>query len=243
MNQEILAIIPARSGSKGLIDKNILPLNSHPLLTYSVGAALGSELITRVIVSTDSSKYADIAINYGAEVPFLRPDNLADDKATDLQVFEHCLKQLEVNEGYSPDFVVQLRPTSPIRPSGLIDECIKKLVDSDFDSLRVVTESPLSPYKVWRIGKDEQLTQLLDSEEFFEPYNMPRQKLPKVFWQVGTLDIIRSEIIKNMHSMSGERIMSYIISPEIAVDIDDLRSFKLAEEIIKTKNIKIFEDK
>jgi CMP-N,N'-diacetyllegionaminic acid synthase len=242
MKLSIVAIIPARSGSKGLINKNILPLNGHPLIAYSIKAARDSELIDRVIVNTDSVEIAKIAESYGAEIPFIRPDELAEDYSLDFDVFHHCLKKLSGSEGYMPDYVVQLRPTSPIRTPDLIDNCIKKIQKFKFDSLRVVTESPLTPYKMWNIGNDGELIQLINDNSIKEPYNKPRQKLPKTYWQVGALDVIKASTILDKNSMTGDSIMSYIIPQEIAIDIDDMKAFKISEELIKTEKFIYFEN-
>ncbi len=116
---EILALIPARGGSKGIPRKNIRSFAGYPLIAWSIAAAKQSELVTRVIVSTDDEEIAAVARECGAETPFLRPAEFAQDNTTDLPVFEHALQWLEENEGYQPEIVVQLRPTSPIRPRGL----------------------------------------------------------------------------------------------------------------------------
>jgi CMP-N-acetylneuraminic acid synthetase len=122
---EILAIIPARGGSKGIPRKNIRSFASWPLIAWSIAAAKQSAYVTRVIVSTDDEEIAAVAREYGAETPFLRPAEFAQDKSTDMPLFEHALAWLAEHEGYQPEVVVQLRPTSPIRPRGLIDDAIK----------------------------------------------------------------------------------------------------------------------
>lgn len=230
---EVLGIIPARGGSKGLPNKNILPLSGHPLIAYSIKAAIDSNLITKIVVSTDSETIAEIAKSYGAEVPFLRPAALAADLSRDLEVFQHALHWLDQNQGYRPDLVVQLRPTSPIRPTKLIDEAIQKLWKSDADSLRVVTSSPVTPFKMWLADDENEIMRpLLTIKDIPEPFNEPRQNLPQTFWQIGTLDVIRPEVILEKNSMSGMRILPIIVGNELAVDIDDLQSFRKAEEII-----------
>src|SRR5512140_3943973 len=113
---DTLAIIPARGGSKGIPRKNIRDVAGYPLIAYSIAAGLQARTVTRVIVSTDDEEIAAVAREWGAETPFLRPAEFAQDKTTDLPVFEHALKWLEEVEGYHPDVIVQLRPTSPIRP-------------------------------------------------------------------------------------------------------------------------------
>lgn len=232
--RNVLALIPARGGSKGLPDKNILPLAGHPLIAYSIQAALDSPGITRVIVSTDSPEIAEVARRYGAEVPFLRPAEYAQDHSLDLDVFIHALFWLQENEGYTPELVVQLRPTSPIRYVDDMENCIQKLIQHpEADSLRVVTPSFHTPYKMWRLDEaGTYLNPLLTLENTPDSYNQPRQSLPTVYWQIGTLDVIRPRAILEKGSMSGEQILAYVVSQEQAIDIDDLASFQRAEAYI-----------
>lgn len=232
---EILAIIPARGGSKGLPGKNTRLLNGHPLIAYSILAAKSSKHITRVIVSTDSNEIADVAKNYGAEIPFLRPDEFAQDLSTDLDVFKHALDYLEQTEKYIPDLVVQLRPTSPIRFVHDIDLCIDKMIkNKTVDSLRIVTEAPITPYKMWVIDDTEKpMKPLLKVEGIAEPYNEPRQRLPKAYWQIGTLDVIKRDVIMKDNSMSGTSILPHIVEQKFAIDIDDINSFIKAEEVMR----------
>lgn len=234
--KEVLALIPARAGSKGLPNKNILPLLGHPLIAYSIRAALDSPMVTRTIVSTDSEQIALEAQNYGAEVPFIRPTEYATDSSTDLDVFLHALDLLELREGYKPDLVVQLRPTSPIRFSWYIEGGIEQLSHSNADSLRTISIAPVTPYKMWVLTENNIIHPLLNSQGIEEPYNQPRQKLPPVYWQTGTLDVIRTDTIVKQKSMSGQAISSLIIPNKFAVDIDDSDSFQKAEEVIKQSN-------
>jgi len=235
---EILAVIPARGGSKGLPGKNVRPLAGHPLIAYSVEAARKTLGVTRIICSTDDAEIAEVAKQYGAEVPFLRPAHLAQDMSTDLEVFVHLLEELKRTEGYVPDFVIQLRPTSPIRRVSDIEYCIEQmLVHPEADSLRVITESPNTPYKMWRLPADDSadpfLLPLLPAPDGYpEPYNEPRQRLPKTYWQVGTLDVIRTKTITELHSMSGRKILPHVISTDLAIDIDDITSFDKATGIL-----------
>src|SRR6187455_3245567 len=136
---EILALIPARGGSKGIPRKNIRNFAGYPLIAWSIAAAKRSALVTRILVSTDDEQIAAVAREWGAETPFLRPAELALDKTTDLPVFEHVLKWLEEVEAYRPDVVVQLRPTSPLRPITMVDDAIHVLLDhKDADCVRGV---------------------------------------------------------------------------------------------------------
>lgn len=232
--QKILAIIPARSGSKGLPGKNIKPLLHHPLLAYSIKAAQESKRINRITVNTDSAEIAAIAKTYNAEIPFLRPAALAGDESTDLDVFLHQLEWMQVHENYTPDLVVQLRPTSPVRFVHWIDDAIEKMMQHNADSLRALSEAPVTPYKMWLVDDTATVMHpLLEMHNMTEPYNQPRQKLPVVYWQVGTLDIIRTDVIMQKQSMSGDKILPFIIAKKYAIDIDDIDSFHKAEEIIQ----------
>jgi N-acylneuraminate cytidylyltransferase len=229
---EVLAIVPARGGSKGLPRKNLVDFLGRPLVTWSIEAGLRSRLVNRVVVSTDDDEIADCALQAGAEVPFRRPAEFASDDATDLPVFAHALEWHAREEGYVPELVVQLRPTSPVRPPGLVDEGIERLTaDPDADSLRVVCEPANNPFKMWRLG-ERYLEPLVDSG-ITEQYNRPRQELPKVYWQIGTLDVIRTATITQMQSMSGRRILPMIVDSTIAVDIDDARSLAHAESVAR----------
>ncbi|MBI1855503.1 MAG: acylneuraminate cytidylyltransferase family protein, partial [Chloroflexi bacterium] len=125
---EILALIPARGGSKGIPRKNIRSFAGYPLIAWSIAAAKQSGLVTRIIVSTDDDEIAAVAREWGAETPFMRPTELAQDKTLDLPVFEHALKWLAENENYKPDVLIQLRPTSPIRPRDLVDDAVRILL-------------------------------------------------------------------------------------------------------------------
>jgi len=230
---EVLSIIPARGGSKGLPGKNTRPLAGHPLVSYSIAAGLQASLVDRVICSTDSQEIADIALRYGAEVPFLRPAELAEDESPDIDAFQHLIQQLKQIENYRPDIIVQLRPTCPVRQPGQVDDGVQLLVDNPkTDSIRGVTSSPATPYKMWRIGNDI-LEPLLTIEGIPEPFNMPRQALPEVYWQTGTLDIMRTSVIE-AGSMTGTEIRPFIVDQEHAVDIDHLEDFMRAERVIST---------
>jgi len=230
----ILAIIPARGGSKGLPGKNIKPLLNHPLLAYSIKAAQESALITRTIVNTDAEEIAEVAKTYESEI-FFRPAELGNDDTKDIDVFLHQLDHLKETENYIPDYVVQLRPTSPIRFTGMIDTAINQLIESGADSVRVVTESPLTPYKMWVVNNnnDGAMEPLLRLTDIAEPFNEPRQKLPVIYWQVGTLDVIKTSVITVQKSMSGKKILPYIIDKKYALDIDDVTNFYKAEELIQ----------
>ncbi|MFN7036640.1 MAG: cytidylyltransferase domain-containing protein [Bellilinea sp.] len=231
---EVLAVIPARGGSKGIPRKNIRSFAGHPLIAYSIAAALQSHRVTRVIVSTDDPEIAEVARSYGAEAPFLRPAELAQDSTLDLPVFQHALAWLTANEAYAPDVVVQLRPTSPIRPVGLVDEAVRILLEHpEADSVRGVVPAGQNPHKMWRIDlQSGQMKNLLDVPGVAEPYNAPRQILPPVYWQTGHIDVIRPATILEKNSMSGEVILPVMIDPRYTVDIDSLSDWARAEWLV-----------
>ncbi|KAA0281135.1 MAG: acylneuraminate cytidylyltransferase [Chloroflexi bacterium] len=230
----ILAIIPARGGSKGIPRKNIRPFAGYPLIAWSIAAAKQSSLVTRIIVSTDDEEIASVAREWGAETPFLRPAELAQDKTTDLPVFEHAFKWLEEIEGYHPDVVVQLRPTSPIRPRTMVDEAVNVLLNhEDADCVRGVVPAAQNPFKMWRFnGEEKPLSQLLEVPGIAEPYNAPRQVLPPVYWQTGHIDAIRASTIVNKKSLTGDIVYPLVIDPKFTVDIDTLADWAKYEAVI-----------
>lgn len=236
---EVLAVVQARGGSKGLPRKNLRSLKGHPLVAYSIASGLAARSVTRVIMSTDDEEIAEVAKHYGAEVPFLRPAELAHDDTPDFPLFDHALGWLKANEGYRPTAVVQLRPTTPLRPCGMIDEAVTMLLaDLSADCVRGMTVPKQTPYKMWRAGDDGYALPLMQGE-FVEPYNMPRQQLPTTYWQTGHVDVIRSETITNLKSLTGRRVRSLIIDGDYCVDIDSLADFDLAERTIAQKNLQI----
>lgn len=219
---EVLAIIPARGGSKGIPRKNIRDFAGYPLIAYSIAAARQAETVTRVIVSTDDEEIAATARAYEAETPFLRPAEFAQDNTTDLPVFQHALAWLAEHESYQLDVVVQLRPTSPIRPRGLVDDAVRSLLaHPEADSVRGVVPSGQNPHKMWRIDTQSgHMKALLEVPGIPEPYNAPRQKLPPVYWQTGHIDAIRPAAILEKNSMSGDVILPLLIDSRYTVDID-----------------------
>jgi YrbI family 3-deoxy-D-manno-octulosonate 8-phosphate phosphatase len=228
---EVLAIVPARGGSKGIPRKNIRPFAGHPLIAYSIAAARQADSVTRVIVSTDDEEIAAVARDESAETPFLRPPQLARDDSPDLPVFQHALQWLAENEGYHPDVVVQLRPTSPIRPKDCVDAAVHALLSHpDADSVRGVVPAGQNPHKMWRLPQDGDgpMKNLLEIAGVDEPYNAPRQSLPPVYWQTGHIDAIRAGTLLG-GSMSGKTIFPLLIDPRYSVDLDNLTDWARAE--------------
>lgn len=230
---EVLAVIPARSGSKSVKDKNIREIAGKPMIAYSIEHGLASKKINRVIVSTDSERYADIARQYGAEVPFLRPAEYAKDDSLDLEVFEHALQFLKETEGYVPDLIVQLRPTYPIRRIKDIDAMVEIMEkDSSIDSVRCIAPAKEIPYKMWLKEENNEIKPLMTNIP--ECYNMPRQKLPKVYYQNACIDVIRTSVITDRHSMSGKKIVGYEMDENF--DIDTEEEFVRAAEFVAAQN-------
>jgi CMP-N,N'-diacetyllegionaminic acid synthase len=216
----VFSLIPARGGSKGIPRKNISPLAGKPLLAHSIEYSLNSPKVDRTIVSTDDPEIAEIAKNFGAETPFLRPTEFAQDDTTDLPVFLHAIEWFKKNEDIVPDLWVQLRPTTPLRPPGLIENAIKLIDENpEADCVRTVQESPSTPYKMWK-WESKYLKPFVQLEGR-ESFNMPRQALPKVFNQDGILDIVKTSICLEKNSLTGDHILPLEINgPFLTVDID-----------------------
>jgi len=230
-----IAIIPARIGSKSVPKKNIRIVAGKPLIAHSIKHALDSKLIDRVIVSTDSQEIADIALSYGAEVPFLRPSNLSDDLSLDIGFHRHAIDWLKENEAYSPDFIINLRPTTPIRDSQILDEAIKLFsMHPEIDSMISVRLSDKSPYKMWKKDKNGLISPLFKNfKTYKEPYNLPRQLLPESFIHDGYFDLTRIETILNLNSVSGSKVMPFIVSGS-HIDIDYESDMEKAEKAFKS---------
>lgn len=231
---EVLAIVPARGGSKGIPRKNIREFAGYPLIAYSIAAGLHAETVTRTILSTDDEEIAAVARQWGAETPFLRPAELASDNALDLPVYQHALKWLKEKEGYEPDVVVQLRPTSPVRPVDCVDRAVTMLLENpDADCVRGVVPAGQNPHKMWRRDDTSgQMTPLLQVSGIAEPYNAPRQILPPVYWQTGHIDAIRPNTILEKNSMTGDRILGMVIDPQYTIDIDTPKDWARSEWLV-----------
>ena len=231
----ILCLIPARSGSKGIIDKNIKLLNNKPLLCHSIDQAKESKYYKnkqmRIVVTTDSEKYANIAKEYGAEIPILRPSEISQDLSTDLEFMKHMTNYLKENENYNPDIILQLRPTQPIRKIDDIDKCIDLFIENyeNYDSLRTVVPFEKSPFKMY-IMKDNILMPLFSTLEvngniIIEPYNQCRQLLPETYLHNGYIDILKPYLLLE-DKISGNKIYPYIMNKEDTIDIDTLEDWK-----------------
>jgi CMP-N-acetylneuraminic acid synthetase len=228
---EVLALILARSGSKGIRGKNVRMIAGKPLLCHSIDHAQQAETVTRIILSTDSEEYAAIAREYGAETPFLRPPELSGDLATDLEAFVHALAWLRDNEGYEPEVCVHLRPTYPIRDPRDIDRMVEALSKDDtLDAVRGIVPAKQTPFKMWTQGEDGIITPVVNDPKYPEAYNSPRQNLPPVYAQNNCIDVLRSRTVTTKGSMTGDRILGYQMSGYF--DIDTEEQLRDAERVI-----------
>ncbi len=230
----ILCVIPARSGSKEIRDKNIKKFVNKPLLAHTIKYAKSCKLINKTIVSTDSKKYAEIAKNFGAEVPFIRPKKYSSDSSQDIDFIYHALISCEKLFNVKYDLIILLRPTSPVRPKGLIEKGLKIMTEDPLaSSLKAVVLSTEHPYRQWIL--DGNYIEGYE-KDVYEPYNLPRQKLPRVYYSAGDLEIIRRKTIISK-SVSGKKIIPLILKKHEVVDIDTENDWKNAEELyVKLNN-------
>ena len=233
--KNILCIIPARSGSKGIPHKNIKNFKGLPLLAWSIKQAKESKYNShiRIVVSTDSLEYQKIAITNGAECPFLRPSEISKDLSTDYECISHCINWLNINENYKPDIILQLRPTQPCRKVDDIDKCLDIFIDKydEYDSLRTVVEFEKSPYKMYTINPHDNLLIPLfgNVNEIKEPFNQCRQVLPKTYLHNGYIDIIKTSLLYR-GTISGDNIYPYVMNKNETIDIDTEDDWEKAEK-------------
>lgn len=221
-NRKIIAIIPARSGSKGLKDKNIKDLAGKPLLAYTIESAKESEIFDRIIVSTDSKKYAQISRHYGAEVPFLRSNENSSDTSSSWDVVREVLSNL--NDKY--DIIVLLQPTSPLRTGKHIKEAIDLFFSKNAETVVSVSEAPHPIFWCNTLAKDLSMTNFVASE-----YQKPRQTLPKSYMLNGAIYICKTKDLANLNLYS-EKSYAYIMPKESSVDIDSELDFIIAQSIL-----------
>jgi len=221
------AVIPARGGSKGVPGKNIKPVGGHPLIAYSIAAAKQSRKISRILVSTDSQEIADAARIYGAEVPFMRPSELALDNSTDYEMMSHVVNWLESSEERSPDLIVHLRPTTPLREPAAIDKAVALMEDDlGAPSLRSAHEAPESPFKWFRRTAEGCFLPLMDGLSC-DDANQPRQKFVTAYVPDGYVDVVRVSHMKRAGNLHGEAVKAFI-SPR-CVEVDTPEDFELLE--------------
>jgi CMP-N,N'-diacetyllegionaminic acid synthase len=223
----MVAIIPARSGSKGVPGKNISLLGGHPLIAFSIAAAKMTPGIDRVIVSTDSAEYAAIAKKYGAETPFLRPADISDDKSTDIDLFIHSLNWFIENEKKVPEFLMHLRPTTPLRDPNIMQKAIELFHNKqEASSLRSGHLAPESPFK-WFLKDELGYFKGLRDDLTPEKVNLPRQSFPTVYMPDGYVDIVRSSCILNEGSLHGNHML--VFESPYCVEVDTKDDFNYLE--------------
>ncbi len=231
---EVLALIPARAGSRRVAHKNIRPLVGRPLIAYTIEAALRSRQVRRVIVSTDAAEIAAVARASGAEVPFLRPGAIAGADATELEFLDHALEWLAENENYEPELIVLLYPTAPLRRPESIDRAIELLrAHPEADSLRSVRRCREHPYKMWRLDGDRLQPFVRDPMPVANMHTLSYHLLPEVYVQNANIYITRPVTIRTQRSSTGAVIIPFVMDAAESVDINEPIDFRLAELLIK----------
>lgn len=227
-NLNVVALIPARGGSKGIPRKNIVNLSGKPLISYTIEAAKNSKYINRIIVSTDNEEISQVAKKYGAEVPFLRPFELAKDNTPALPVIQHAIKYLEEIENYKVNIVVVLQPTSPLRSEKYVDEAVEKLLKTRADS--VVTVCKVKHHPFWCFAaKEERLYTF--SEKGITVSR--RQDLPEIYALNGAVYAVRRDVLFEQNSVFGRDTRAVVMPNEESVDIDDYFDLFIAEMVLK----------
>lgn len=232
----VVALIGARAGSKGVPHKNIKLLGGRSLLAWSIAACLRSPSIDRVIVSTDSADYAALATKLGAEAPFLRPAEISGDRSTDYDFIVHALDWLAA-EGQEPDYLVHIRPTTPLRDPALIDAAVQAFQSSTkATSLRSVHEMSESAYKTFELAEGGQLKRLGADTTDLDSANSARQQFPSTYQANGYVDVLSSEFIRKYGLMHGDHVMPFI-TPSV-VEVDTLEDFDYLEfQISRTPGV------
>lgn len=228
---EVLGLIPARGGSKGIPRKNLHPLAGRPLLAYTIEAVQQSCCLNRCILSTDDLEIAEYGRNHGIEVPFLRPVALAQDTTPVLLVIFHVLEWLLAKEKYVPDIVALLQPTSPLRKACHIDQAVQRLIESKSDSVVSVSEVPGQYNPHWQFCLEQGWLRVFTGEPF--TLLVPRrQALPKTYTRNGAVYVFWHRTLRELGSIYGERVLGYIMEPEYSANIDSLRDIALAERLL-----------
>lgn len=230
----IIALIPARSGSKRVPDKNIRVLSGHPLIAYTIAAAQQSGIFQKIVVSTDSPQYAAIAQYYGATAPFLRPAEYADDLSPDIEWIEFTLNQLSAAGEHFECFCI-LRPTSPFRQSATIRRAWSEFMNENgIDSLRAVEKCKQHPGKMWVI-RGKRMMPLLPLSPEAQPWHSSQyQSLPEVFVQNASLEIAWTRVVFETRTIAGQVLMPFITQGYEGFDVNQPYDWQLAESLIKS---------
>jgi N-acylneuraminate cytidylyltransferase len=235
----IVALIPARSGSKRVTDKNIRPLAGHPVIAYTICAALQSGIFSAVVVSTDSEQYAETARTYSAEVPFLRPVEMSGDISPDIEWIEHALTQLRAQEREFDCFSI-LRPTSPFRLPETIQRAWKEFTSQEgVDSLRAVEKCREHPAKMWVVRGRRMYPLLTIGPAELPWHSTPYQALPVVYAQNASLEIAWTRVVFEGRTIAGEVIMPFFTEGYEGFDVNRPYDWQLAEELVRTGQAKL----
>ncbi len=234
-----VAFIPARSGSKRIVDKNIELLNGHPLIAYTIQAAIDSKVFDSIICATDSELYAEIAKYYGAEVPFLRSSEISEDKSPDIDWVAWILNEL-IDKGRSYDIFSILRPTSPFRLPSTIQRAWKAFCEEpDADSLRAVEKCKQHPGKMWII-QGKRMFPLLPFTNNYTPWHSSQYaSLPEIYSQDASLEIAKSHIALEQNTIAGESIIPFISEGLEGFDINEPEDWLLAEKYLSKGQVKL----
>jgi len=225
---EILGLIPARGGSKGIPRKNVRRLSGKPLIHYTCEAARGSRLLSRTIVSTDCPEIAAVAAEADVEVPFLRPPELAADTTPMIDVIRHAIRWMKTSTGGRPDVIVLLQPTAPLRRSRHIDEAVQLLLDGNFDSVVSVAPVPQHFNPHWQfVTKDEEL-QVFTGEPLSHIVTR-RQDLGITYTRNGAVYGFRPDVLEHTGSFYGTRCAAYVMPPECSVNLETMDEWRELE--------------
>ena len=234
---DLLVIIPARSGSKSIKNKNLANLSGKPLIYYSLKIASKIKENNIIICSTDSEKIKKVSLKYGIDVPFLRPKKISNANSRDIEFVNFTLEKFKEKNYVFKNGLI-LRPTSPLRKIKYITKAYKIFKkDESLDSMRAIVETKNTPYKMWKI-KNDILSPALNSK-IKEFYNAPRQKLPKIYWQTGNFEFFRINFKKRIKRNFGKKIYGFKIDNDFSTDIDEWQDIKFAEYVMKKINFKI----
>ena len=235
---KIWAIIPARSGSKNLKNKNIVLLNKKPLLAHTIDSAFKSKMFEKVLVLTDSQRYANIAKKYGAEIPFLRPKSISKDKSTDNELYVYMLKYFYKNNIDTPNFFAHLSPVVPIRKNKIIEKGIKfffKKKKNDLQTMRSVSEMVQPAYKMMRIVNGK-LCSIKKKDFDLNKLNKPRQSYERTYIPNGLIDIISKKNLELNKTTHSKKTIPFLVD-QMYVDIDDKTDLLYAKYLFEKKII------
>lgn len=233
---KILGLIPARGGSKGIKNKNIINLAGRPLISYAIRALKKSRLVDKIICTTDSQQIAKVAKKYGAEVPFLRPAELAQDNSPVYPALVHAVKKIEELQGYWPDYIVMVQPTYPLVQAEQIDKAVQLAIDKRADSVITVValEHDCHPYNIREILPDGRIKFWLEKEH----YQFPSRQLKPKFYKFGNLFVSKYNTLVKKGRLEGEKNYALEIDKIFALDINEKQDLEIIQVLIKKFKLK-----